>query len=48
MEEEKTGKPEWKPTWKDVVLASIAGVSFIGQIVLCFLFYNWLDLDVLL
>jgi protein-S-isoprenylcysteine O-methyltransferase Ste14 len=45
---EKTGKREWKPTWKDVILSSVGGVSFIGQIVLCFLFYNWLDLDVLL
>jgi protein-S-isoprenylcysteine O-methyltransferase Ste14 len=48
MQEERTDKPQWKPTWKDVILSSVGGVSFIGQIVLCFLFYNWLDLDVLL
>jgi len=48
MQEEGTDKPQWKPTWKDVILSSVGGVSFTGQIVLCFLFYNRLDLDVLL
>jgi protein-S-isoprenylcysteine O-methyltransferase Ste14 len=45
---EKTDKPQWKPTWKDLVFSSIGGILFIGQIVLCFLFYNWAGLNVLL
>lgn len=45
---EKTDKPQWKPTWKDLVLSSIGGILFIGQIVLCFLFYNRAGLNVLL
>jgi protein-S-isoprenylcysteine O-methyltransferase Ste14 len=48
MKEGEAVKREWKPTWKDVILSIAGGVSFIGQIVLCFLFYNWLDLDALL
>ena len=48
MKEEKTDKPQWKPTWKDLVFSSIGGILFIGQIVLCFLFYNWAGLNVLL
>jgi len=46
--EEKTDKPRWKPTWRDVILTSVGGISFIAQIALCFLFYNWANLDVLL
>lgn len=48
MKEEKTDKPQWKPTRKFLVLSSVLGILFIGQIVLCFLFYNWGNLDVLL
>jgi len=48
MKEEKTDKPRWKPTWKDLIFSSIGGILFIGQIVLCFLFYNWAGLNVLL
>jgi protein-S-isoprenylcysteine O-methyltransferase Ste14 len=48
MKEEKTDKPQWKPTWKDLVFSSVGGILFIGQIVLCFLFYNWAGLNVLL
>jgi hypothetical protein len=40
MKEEKTDKPQWKPTWKE-------GILFIGQIALCLLFYNSAGLDVL-
>jgi protein-S-isoprenylcysteine O-methyltransferase Ste14 len=47
MKEEKTDKPQWKPTWKDFIFSSIGGILFIGQIVLCFLFYNWAGLNVL-
>jgi protein-S-isoprenylcysteine O-methyltransferase Ste14 len=39
---------QWKPTWKDLVFSSVGGILFIGQIVLCFLFYNWVGLNVLL
>jgi len=45
---EKTDKPQWKPTWKDFVFSSVGGILFIGQIVLCFSFYNWAGLNVLL
>jgi protein-S-isoprenylcysteine O-methyltransferase Ste14 len=48
MKEEKTDKPQWKQTWKDLVFSSVGGILFIGQIVLCFLFYNWAGLNVLL
>jgi protein-S-isoprenylcysteine O-methyltransferase Ste14 len=48
MKEEKTGKPQWKPTWKDLIFSSVGGILFIGQIVLCFVFYDWAGLTVLL
>ena len=44
MSEEKTHKPNWK----DFIGSSVAGALFIGQIVLCVLFYNWGNLDALL
>jgi len=46
--EEKIEQGQWKPTWKDIILYSFLGILFIGQVVLCFLFYNWANLDVLL
>jgi len=45
---EKTKRVQWEPTWKDVIFYSFLGILFIGQVVLCFLFYNWANLDVLL
>jgi protein-S-isoprenylcysteine O-methyltransferase Ste14 len=48
VKEEKTDKSQWKPTWKDFIFSSVGGILFIGQIVLCFLFYNWAGLNVLL
>ena len=48
MKEEKTDKPQLKPTWKDLIFSSVGGILFIGQIVLCFVFYNWAGLNVLL
>ena len=48
MNDSETDKQQWKPTWKDIILYSILGILFIGQVVLCFLFYNWASLDVLL
>lgn len=48
MKEEKANKPQWKQTWKECILYSILGILFIGQIILCLLFYNWAGLDVLL
>jgi protein-S-isoprenylcysteine O-methyltransferase Ste14 len=48
MKEKKTDKPQWKPTWKDLIFSSIGGILFMGQTVLCFLFYNRASLNVLL
>jgi protein-S-isoprenylcysteine O-methyltransferase Ste14 len=45
---ESTGKQNWKPTWKDIILYLCLGILFVGQVVLCFLFYNGANLDVLL
>jgi len=39
---------QWKPTLKEIILWIFLGILFIGQIVLCFLFYNGASLDVLL
>ena len=39
---------QWKPTWKDISLYSLLGIFFAGQVVLCFLCYNWANLDFLL
>lgn len=41
-------REQWKPTWKDISLYSLLGIFFTGQVVLCFLYYNWADLDFLL
>jgi len=38
----------WKPTYKEAILWSFLGILFVGQVVFCFVFYNWADLDVLL
>lgn len=48
MSEERTDKPQPKPTWRFIVLFFIGVAFFIGQIVLCVLFYNWAGLDWLL
>jgi len=45
MSEEQTGKLQWKPTWKDFVLTSAGGFSFIALIAWSVLFYNWAGLD---
>ena len=44
----ETDRPQWKPTWKDGILASVGFALFIALIVLCILFYNWAGLDWLL
>ncbi len=41
-------KKSEKLGWKDFIGSSVAGALFIGQIVLCVLFYNWGGLDALL
>ena len=44
-----TSKHErWKPTLKDIILYLFLGICFIGQIALCFLFYNGANLDIFL
>jgi len=48
MSENKTDESQPKPTWRFIVLFSIGVAFFIGQIVLCVLFYNWAGLDWLL
>ena len=48
MSEENTDKSQPKPTWRFFLLFSIGVAFFIGQIVLCVLFYNWAGLDWLL
>ena len=40
MKDKKTDKSQWKPTKKDWILYFILSILSIGQIVLCFLFYN--------
>lgn len=47
MKEEKTDKPQWKLTWKDWILSSVAAVLIILQIILSFFFYNHADFEVL-
>jgi protein-S-isoprenylcysteine O-methyltransferase Ste14 len=42
------GSVKWRPTWKDYVLYLILGLLFIGQIVMCVLYYNWIGLDAVL
>jgi len=36
-------KHQWKPTFKEILLYFMLGILFLGQIVLCFLFFNWLN-----
>ena len=43
-----SGERTRKLRWTDFIGSSIAGALFIGQIVLCVLFYNWGGLDALL
>jgi len=48
MSENKTGnaRPSW--TRRDAILMSAETILFIVQVVLCFLFYNWAGLNLLL
>ena len=48
---ETSGDPEgrrWKPTPRELLLMSIETLAFVGQVVLCILFYNFLELNWLL
>ena len=38
-------RPEWESSWKDYVVSAAGGLCFLGQILLCFTAYNWLNLD---
>ena len=48
MDERGKNSPRWKPTLGSVILMSIEGLAFVGQVVLCVLFYSALDLRWLL
>jgi protein-S-isoprenylcysteine O-methyltransferase Ste14 len=48
MKKQDTDSRRWKPTPKDVILMSIETLSFVAQVVLCILFYNFLELKWLL
>jgi protein-S-isoprenylcysteine O-methyltransferase Ste14 len=48
MKEQDTDSRRWKPTPKDVILMSIETLSFVAQVVLCILFFNFLELNWLL
>jgi len=46
--EEQIKQQQWKPNFKESLLWSFLGILFVGQVVLCFLFYNGANLDFLL
>jgi len=46
--EQKIQQQQWKPNLKDIILWSFFGILFVGQVVLCFMFYNGANLDFLL
>ncbi len=48
MNEEKRGKPHWNLARKDIIVMYAEGLSFVGQVILCFLFYNRAGLNLLL
>jgi len=48
MNKRTSDQNQWKPTLKDIILYVLLGILFIGQVVLCFVFYNWANLDVVL
>jgi protein-S-isoprenylcysteine O-methyltransferase Ste14 len=33
---------EWEPTWRDYVVSAVGGICFLGQVLLCFIAYNYL------
>ena len=47
MNKDTLGTRQWKPTLKEIGLWSLFGILFAGQVVFCFVFYNWAHLDVL-
>ena len=48
MSNERTKRPEWKPTRKYIIQSSLMGLLAVSQIILCFLSYNWAGLKMLL
>jgi hypothetical protein len=42
MGKQSADSRRWTPTPKDVMLMSIETLSFVAQVVLCILFYNFL------
>lgn len=48
MNKRTSDRERWKTTSKGIILYLFLGILFIGQIVLCFLFYNGANLDVLI
>lgn len=41
----KPHEPRWVPTLKEMAVMSAAGILFFGQVIVCFLFYNWSGLS---
>ena len=48
MSNQNKDRAEWRSSRKEISLTSVLGSFLIGQIVLCFVFYNHTNLDVLL
>ena len=48
MNEGKRGKYHWNLGRKDVIIMYAEGLCFVGQVILCFLFYNRAGLNLLL
>lgn len=47
MDSQPPLKPQWKPNRRDTIVMTIETAAFIVQLVICFLFYNWLRLTFL-
>ena len=44
MSEQETKMQQWEPTPGDIILMSIEGAAFLAQVVLTFLYYNYLGI----
>ena len=44
MSEQETKMQQWEPTPGDIILMSIEGAAFLVQVVLTFLYYNYLGI----
>ena len=48
MNRRTSDQKQWKPTLKDIILYSLFGILFIGQVVFCFISYNGAGWDFVL